>query len=412
VCYLLLVHGNTSELLPIHYLKLLTMVISFLFLNHFGLCLLRSQPRIRWQWLRVLIPFLLLLPSMYLWLMRADLNLEALGRVSGLARLTIGSMGGALAAFALFRHSHVMNTLSRSVAMNLRGAGTSFGFYAVLGGVFPSHFRMPLLDLPIEVLRIGAAAMITYFMVRALNVFNIETRKQLEQHLRQLTQAEKLAALGKLAAGIAHEINNPLTNISLNVEILRKELEGNSAPERRARRFDAIERNIARASKIARELLDFSSQRDTDLTPVNLNKLIDGTLTLLGSRRHNFSLVTRLQPLPLIKAASCKVEEVLLNVLLNAMEASPPGGSIIISTRSAGGKVVAEIADQGTGIAPEHLGRVMEPFYTTKEVGQGTGLGLSISYNIMELHHGKIELASTPGIGTTVSLIFPAAAGE
>jgi two-component system, NtrC family, sensor kinase len=411
--YLLLVHGETSDLLPIHYLKLLTMVISFLFLNHFGICLLRSQPKIRWQWLRVLIPFLLLSLGMYLWLMRSEMNLELLRKADILARLTIGSLGGGLAGFALIRHSRVVKSQNGPVALSLRWAGIGFAIYAVLAGIVPSHFVIPVLDLPIEVLRGAAAVMITYFMVRALNIFNVETRKKLEQQLRRLTQAEKLAALGKLAAGIAHEINNPLSNISLNVEMLRKEIREMPAPDRLEKRFDAIERNIARASKIARELLDFSSQRDADpMTPVNLNALVEGALTLLGSRRHTYAITTRLRPLPPIMAVPYKVEEVLLNVLLNAMEASPPTGRITISTRSEAGRVVAEIADQGSGIAPEHLDHVLEPFYTTKEVGQGTGLGLSICYNIMESHQGKIALSSTAGVGTTVSLIFPVAEEE
>jgi signal transduction histidine kinase len=106
-------------------------------------------------------------------------------------------------------------------------------------------------------------------------------------------------------------------------------------------------------------------------------------------------------------AVGVKIEEVLLNVLLNAMDASPLGGLITISTRCHGAEVLVEIIDQGTGIAPEHIKRAMEPFYTTKEVGQGTGLGLSLCYSIMELFRGRIELNSSAGVGTTVLLAFP-----
>jgi signal transduction histidine kinase len=410
-CYVLLV-GRDAVAIPLHYLKYLTMVISFLFLNHFGILLLRSQPRIRWQWLRVLIPFLLLFLGMYLWLSQAHLDLQALRRADLPARLTIGFLGAGLASFALYRHSRLMQPLNRAVAMNLCRAASCFALYAVAAGIVPSHFVFPMLGIRVEVLRSAAAVGIAYFMVKALNIFNIETRKKLEQQFRKLTQTEKLTALGKMAAGIAHEINNPLTNVSLNIELLKQELQGALFTASIEKRFSTIERNLARAANIAGELLGFSGQREANMREVDLNTLVDGTLTLLGSRRRDFSIKTELLPLPPVMADPGKVEEVLLNVLINAMEASSPGGNIELRSRRQGAEVLVEIIDHGSGIAPEDLPRVMEPFYTTKEVGKGTGLGLSICYSIMEMHGGKIELADTAGGGTTVSLAFPIAEGE
>jgi len=410
-CYLRLGYGTDALLLPIHYLKLLTLVVSFLFLNHFAISLLRSQPKIRWQWLRILIPLLLVFPGMYLFLSWENLGLQTIRRADILARLTIGNLGGILAAFALIRHGRVVESLSPSVALNFRWAGISFAFYAFLAGVIPSHARIPFLGVPVEIFRSMTAVLIIYFLVKAMNVFNVETRKMIEQQILHLAQAEKLAAIGKLAAGIAHEINNPLTNISLNVELLKKELQDKVIPVAGLeKRFAAIERNIDRASRIARELLHFSRRKEDALVPVDLNELVADSLTLLGARRQNYRLETRLLPLPPVMAVAVKVEEVLLNVLLNAMDTSPLGGLITIGTRCQGLEVVVEITDQGAGIAPEHLNQALEPFYTTKEVGQGTGLGLSICYSIMELFRGRIELNSTVGVGTTVLLIFPQAA--
>lgn len=407
-CYLRLGYGTDALLLPIHYLKLLTLVVSFLFLNHFAISLLRSQPPIRWQWLRILIPLLLVFLGMYLFLSWENLGLQTIRQADILARLTVGNLGGILAAFALIRHGRVVEFLSPSVALHLRWAGISFALYAFLAGVIPSHAKVPLLAIPVEVFRGLTAALITYFLVRAMNVFNVETRKNLEQQILRLAQAEKLAAIGKLAAGIAHEINNPLTNISLNVELLKKELEAGATLEAGPeKRFAAIERNIDRASRIARELLHFSRQKEDVLVAVDLNKLISGSLTLLGSRRQNYRIETKLLPLLPVMAVAVKVEEVLLNVLLNAMDASPPGGLITLGTRCQGQEVMIEITDQGAGIAPEHVNQAMEPFYTTKEVGQGTGLGLSLCYSIMESFRGRIELSSTAGVGTTVLLVFP-----
>ncbi len=303
-------YGDASLLLPIHYLKLLTLVVSFLFLNHFAISLLRSQPKIRWQWLRILIPLLLGLPGMYLFLSWENLDLQTIRQADILTRLTIGNLGGILAAFALVRHGRGVGVLSRSVALNLRWAGIGFAIYAFLAGVIPSHARIPFLAVPVEVFRSLTAALITYFLVKAMNVFNVETRKKLERQILHLAQAEKLAAVGKLAAGIAHEINNPLTNISLNVELLKKELRDGATPEAGLeKRFAAIERNIDRASRIARELLHFSRQKEDALVPVDLNELVSGSLALLGSRRRNYRIETRLLPLPPLMAVAVKIEK-------------------------------------------------------------------------------------------------------
>ena len=403
--------GKDATPLPLHYLQFLTLVISFLFLNHFGICLLRSLVKIRCQWL-VFIPFLLLLLGMCLWLSQSHLDLQSLQQTGILVRLTIGVLGGVLASLGLFLHARLISPMNHPAALNLRWAAICFALYAMVAGLIPSHFVLPFLGVPVEVLRSGAALGITCFMVKALIIFNVETRKNLEQQLRKLMQSEKLAALGKLAAGIAHEINNPLTNISLNIELLKQELQGTPTPLGIEKRFHILERNIARASNIASELLGFSGQRKTRLLRTDINAMILGVFTLLGSKRHEYCIETRLLPLPSVMADPCKIEEVLLNVLNNAMEASVPGGMIEIYSRCQGHEVLVEIVDHGIGIAPEELPRVLEPFYTTKEVGKGTGLGLSISYSIMEMHSGKIKLADTVGGGITVSLFFPAAEGE
>ena len=407
-----LLHVNLDTPLALYYLTFLALVISFLFLNHFGICLLRSQPKIRWQWLRVLIPCLVLLLGMYIWLTQAHLDLVALRRTATMVRLTIGFLGGALASFALFRHSTLISPQNRPVALHLRRAAGCFALYSVVAGIVPSHFVFPVLGVPVECLRSAVALGITYFMVKAMNIFNVETRKNLEQRIRQLTQTEKLAALGKLAAGIAHEINNPLANISLNVELLKQDLQGSTTAADLEKRFQTLERNIDRASNIASELLGVSKQRETGLKPTDINDLILGVLTLIEGRSQEYPFAMGLLPLPPVMADRCKIEEVLLNVLINAMEASPPGRGIELYSRCLEEEVVVKIVDHGSGIAPEDLPRVMEPFYSTKEVGKGTGLGLSICFSIMEMHGGRIELTDTTGGGTTVSLVFPIAKGE
>ena len=403
---------STADL-PWYHLQFMTMATSFLFLNFFGICLIQSQVEVHWRWLRAFIPLLLLTLAFYFWFSEANINLSALQKSTILARLTIGFLGCVLASFGLFLHSRIIFPVNQLVALNLRRAAICFAFYAIVTGLIPSHSIIPVIGLPVEVLRSGAALGITCFMVKALNIFNIETRKNLEQQIRQLMQSEKLAALGKLAAGIAHEINNPLTNISLNIELLKRDLQGLPIQVALEKRFSFIERNIVRASGIAGELLRFSSQRQFGLMPMDINSLIHGVFILLDAKNQEYRIEMRLLPLPLVMADPCKIEEALLNVLTNAMDASAPGGNIEIYSRyQEGAEVLVEIVDHGSGIAPEDLPRVLEPFYTTKEVGKGTGLGLSICHSIMEKHGGKIKLAETVGGGTTVSLLFPVAKGE
>jgi len=144
---------------------------------------------------------------------------------------------------------------------------------------------------------------------------------------------------------------------------------------------------------------------------LDLNELIESALALAGPRREKYRFRIEKGRLAPVRGIPWKVEEVLLNLMDNAMDASPDDGLIVISSRMEGNEVVIEMVDEGSGIAPEHLRRVAEPFFTTKEVGKGTGLGLSICYSIMELHGGRMELANT-GVGTRATLYFPSLSGD
>jgi len=407
-CYFRLGYVSSSQILPLHYLKLLTLVTSYLFLNHFAILLLYNQPKTRWQQIRILTPLFLLLLIGYLFISRDNLDLVTIKRADGFVRMTIGTLGGVAAAIALNRYCRTVAFLSRPVSRNLCSAGVCFAVYAFFTGIMPSLSIIKIIPIPAEVFKAITAVLITFFMVKALNIFNIETRKNLEYNTRQLAQSEKLASIGKLAAGIAHEINNPLTNISLNIELLKKEVaEHDALPERLGRRFTIIERNIDRATRIVIDILNFSHQRTELQTALDINKLLQSTLALLGKRRDDYRIETELLELPPVMAVAVRVEEVFLNIILNAMDASSQQGLIRIFSHCQWQDAVVEISDYGTGILPEHLSRVMEPFYTTKEVGQGTGLGLSLCYSIMESFKGRIEIESTIGRGTTIKLIFP-----
>jgi two-component system NtrC family sensor kinase len=243
---------------------------------------------------------------------------------------------------------------------------------------------------------------------RIILVDDITERVSLES---QLAQADKLSSIGLLAAGVAHEINTPLAVISSYAQMLSKQLKGD---QRLGPVLDKITQQSFRAAEIANGLLNFSRTSTTEFRETNLNQVIRDTLSLL---EHQFKTaqvnvdLTLVEELPFINGNPGKLQQVFLNLLLNAKEAMPEGGRLSVATLF-NGHVEAVITDSGTGIAPEHLKRIYDPFFTTKTTPKpgdrrGTGLGLSVSYGIIQEHAGKIHVESAVGSGTTFHLEFP-----
>lgn len=390
--------------------KLALMLISFGFLLLFGVSIFRAV--FAWQWYRLLPVPLMLVAAWLLSLLFSgmDLSPSFFSNADIRARNFVGFPGAVITGLGFLFYSRTVRQISRPGAISFAGAGYSMIGYGVLAGLVPSGTTLPPGAIPVELLRGMAAFVILHFLMNALHTFDIEQKLLITERLNRFAKSEKLHSLGKLAFGVAHEINNPLTNVSINVELLKKGIgQGDAVAEKR---FAAIERNLDRATKIARELLYFSSQKESHFQETDLNDVLAGTLDLLGSRRNAYRIMTNLQAVPPVAGIPWKLEEVFLNVFLNAMEAMPGGGTLTISTARRGGEVVAEIVDTGPGIPPEHIDSVLDPFFTTKEVGLGTGLGLSICFAIMELHGGRIELESPPGKGVTVRLVFPEGAAS
>jgi two-component system, NtrC family, sensor kinase len=237
---------------------------------------------------------------------------------------------------------------------------------------------------------------------------DVTARVQLEE---QLQISDKMASIGLLAAGVAHEVNTPLTGISSFTQML---LDGADPEDPKTRLLEKIERQTFRAAKIVNGLLNLSRPSSgTELAPVDLNVVVGDVLSLL---EHQFK-VARIQvrrdlasPGPVVMGVEHKLQQVFLNLFLNARDAMPKGGWLSIATRMAGGTAVAEVGDTGSGIPSEHLARIYDPFFTTKAIGQGTGLGLSITYGIVREHDGTIACESEVGVGTRFSLSFPSAA--
>ena len=243
---------------------------------------------------------------------------------------------------------------------------------------------------------------------RIILVDDITERVSLEA---QLSQADKLSSIGLLAAGVAHEINTPLAVISSYAQMLGKQLRGDA---RLGPVLEKITQQSFRASEIANGLLNFSRTSTTEFRETDLNQVIRDTLSLL---EHQFKTAQihveaeLAEGLPPIHGNAGKLQQVFLNLMLNAKEAMPGGGTLRIAT-TVNGHVEARVSDSGSGISPEHLKRIYDPFFTTKTMPKpgerrGTGLGLSVSYGIIQEHAGKIEVESAVGAGTTFHLEFP-----
>jgi two-component system NtrC family sensor kinase len=225
---------------------------------------------------------------------------------------------------------------------------------------------------------------------------------------RQLITAEKLASIGKLAASVAHEINNPLTGILTFAEDLADESEPDDP---RVDDYKLIQREAIRCREIVRQLLDFSRQDKPSLRSIDMNEILSHTVTFVSRQAlfRNITIETDLQNhLPPVTADSTQVEQVILGILVNASEIMPDGGEIHIRTTTVnqGREVEVSIRDTGPGIPEENLGRIFEPFFSTKG-GSSLGIGLAVSWNIISQHGGRLEAESKPGGGATFRIIMP-----
>jgi two-component system, NtrC family, sensor kinase len=241
---------------------------------------------------------------------------------------------------------------------------------------------------------------------RLILVDDITQRMRLEE---QIVQTEKLTSLGLLAAGVAHEVNTPLAVISNYIQMLGKQL---PADDPRHNLIDKIIKQTFRASEIVNNLLNFSRTGAAEIREVNLNEVIEETLSLVSHpfrSAHVQVIQTLMGDLPPVLGSGNRLQQVFLNLFMNAKDAMPSGGMLEVRTGATNGYVEVEVTDTGLGIPRENLHRVFDPFFTTKATGRGTGLGLSVSYGIIKEHAGKIEIRSTPGKGTSFRLEFPTA---
>ena len=223
----------------------------------------------------------------------------------------------------------------------------------------------------------------------------------------QLAHTEKMAAVGTLAAGVAHEVNNPLAGVLACVENMRLDPDDQGAREKY---LDLIVDGLNRIERTVNTLLNFSHQREMSLEKTSLNHNLKHVVELVGYQLRRAGIEVQFdldESGAVVLADHFQMEQLFLNLVLNAVQAMPRGGDLFLRTRVGPGKVMAEVRDSGTGIPEEIRDRIFDPFFTTREVGEGTGLGLSVSDSITAAHGGTIELKSTLGVGTIFRVELP-----
>jgi two-component system, NtrC family, sensor kinase len=235
---------------------------------------------------------------------------------------------------------------------------------------------------------------------------DVTKRVHLEE---QMQQTDKLSSIGLLAAGVAHEVNTPLAGISSYSQMLMQQIPENDP---RHQLLEKIHRQTSRASSIVNNLLNFSRVSDSRFAPIELNRVLDDTIQLLEAQLHNTRIeVTRnySDSLPLAPGNAPKLQQVFMNLILNARDAMPNGGRLEISTEYDDQNAFIGFRDTGMGIDPEHISKIYDPFFTTKQIGKGTGLGLAVSYGVIKDHGGEITVESKVGEGTHFRIALPLA---
>jgi len=345
-----------------------------------------------------------------------------------------------LVSLSLFRHSFFtsVHDLHRTLffipviyaALVFRVRGSLIASLAFLCIVLPralmfSPYPDPLLR---PLLFVTFAALISLLLATQLNRVERERRaraelsaayqelnqyhQRLKESQEQLIQAEKLTSLGQMAASIAHEVNNPLSGVLVYTQLLSKKIASNSISREVILDYlSKMDSELTRSTRLVRNLLDFARQSPPALGKVDINEVVDRALDLVAHsfEKQDIEVVKEFNPsLPQLVADSDQLQQVCTNLILNAIQAMPEGGWLSLRTSAEGdGQLKIEVEDTGCGISPENMRKLFTPFFTTKSEVKGVGLGLAVAYGIIQRHHGRIEVQSQEGEGTTFTIYLP-----
>jgi signal transduction histidine kinase len=237
------------------------------------------------------------------------------------------------------------------------------------------------------------------------------SHQQLKESQAQVIQAEKLTSLGQLAASIAHEVNNPLSGTLIYTQLLAKKVaRGESDDEVTLDYLSKMETELTRSTKLIQNLLNFARQSPPEFQPVNLNSVVNHAFDLVAhaTEKQKIRVFNKLDPsLPELTADSNQLQQVCINLILNAIQAMPQGGRLTLRTYFQNAQVTLEVQDTGIGIPPENISKLFTPFFSTKPEVKGVGLGLAVAYGIIQRHKGTIEVRSKVGEGSTFMVTLP-----
>lgn len=293
-----------------------------------------------------------------------------------------------------FFESHVFQ--SEMILIDTEPVGAIEVFYRP---ELASESKDPFLSEERNLLK-GIANIISFYVKKKKDD---ENRKLIQQ---QLLHADRLATIGKLAAGVAHELNEPLGNI---LGLAQLSLKLPTIPDQIRTDLEKIEHCVIYSREIIKKLLEFSRQSPSRKEKISLNDVIDNSITFLESRcvKEGIKIIKQYAESIVITADPYQIKQVVTNLTLNAIQAMKAGGILTFTTRRDDKKAFLSIEDTGVGIIPENISKTFMPFFTTKDVGEGTGLGLSVVYGIIQNHNGDIKVSSEPGRGTTFEVCLP-----
>ncbi len=335
-----------------------------------------------------------------------------------------GGITNPLALFYLFHAFIAALVLSVGAAIAVAVASVALlaglGFAERLGWLEHHALQLGLTDLH-RVEPLGFWLLVfAYASTLAFSIYFVATvLGRLRQHERQLVQlgrylatSEKLASVGTLAAGVSHEINNPIGVITNKVQILRYRIDDGDPRDKLLAELDVIDKHARRVTQITAGLLQFSRETPFELRPVDVAHLLREAADLVRVPFRAAAVELHCEPRPLpaglqLRGSANHLLQVLINILLNAKDASPQRSVVTLDDDVVDAELVVQVRDHGSGIAPEHVAQIFDPFFTTKDVDRGTGLGLAISHGIVERHQGRIEVETEVGRGTTFRIVLP-----
>ncbi|QIZ77723.1 sensor histidine kinase [Ferrimonas lipolytica] len=393
------IHQFSHLWVEIQVMRIVKLLVSFLALLWFAWQMLEILAAPHRRWLRYLIPSLLLLYLVAAMVHWSIFPIERSLYLSvQLTRGIFGLVGGGLAGIALIYYARELSCSNHQGAQAFAYSGISLLAYALAAGLLSSDW-----GIWVPIVRMLCALALLLSLLQALKLFDQEHQQQIEEQQRRVLRGEKLRAIGELASGVAHEIKTPLSYATLGCDLLEAQ---SDLSEPQQRQLHRIRHGLERANHISQEVLHFARQSDSSPTNINLAKVVNSALALMQFRLKTFAVEVDVPAELDAIGDAIKVEEVIINLISNAIDASHDTHKIRIHAALYGQYVQIQIIDWGSGMTAAQLKQATNPFFTTKPQGKGTGLGLPICQQIIHQHQGEF-LLSNSATGLTAQFTLP-----